>query len=91
MTLKKTSDLKLPILITLKLMELSKKHTIPTIMSSQKKRTQILLNYFNGLPVSQEKLDKLHKPAQKILENKDRDIEDKIKLLYNIETQFTFT
>jgi hypothetical protein len=36
-------------------------------------------------------LEKLHKPAQKIFENKDMDVEDKIELLYDIETQFTFT
>ncbi|MEE0024263.1 hypothetical protein [Methanobrevibacter sp.] len=30
-----------------------------------KKETQILLDYFSGVQVSQEKLDKLHKPAKK--------------------------
>lgn len=56
-----------------------------------KKETHILLDYFSGLQVSPGKLDKLHKPAQKILENKDMYVEDKIELLYDIETQFTFT
>lgn len=56
-----------------------------------KKETQILLNYFSGLSVGPKKLDKLHKPAKNILENKDMEIEDKIELLYDIETQFTFT
>ncbi len=72
-------------------MEPSKKHTILTTMSSQKKETQILLDYFIGLSVDPKKLDKLHKPDKNILENKDMDVEDKIGLLYDIETQFTFT
>jgi hypothetical protein len=71
-------------------MEPSKKHTIPTTMSSPKKETQILLDYFNRLSISPEQPDKLHKPAQKILENKDMNVEDKIELLYDIKTQFTF-
>lgn len=56
-----------------------------------KKETQILLQYYKGLPVNQEKLAKLHKPAKKILENKKLKDEDKLELLYDIETQFTFT
>ena len=60
-------------------------------MSSAKKKTQILLDYFNGLPISPEKLDKLHKPTQKILENKEMNVKEKIELLYDIKTQFTFT
>ncbi|WP_245988557.1 hypothetical protein [Methanobrevibacter gottschalkii] len=47
---------------------IKKSITIPTTMLSQKKITQILLNYFNGLHISQEKLDKLQKPTQRILE-----------------------
>jgi hypothetical protein len=56
-----------------------------------KKETQILLDYFNGVPVPQEKLDKLHKPAEKILKYKKMDTEDKLELLYDINTQFTYT
>lgn len=41
--------------------------------------------------LTKKKPDKLHKPAQKILENKDIAIEDKIELPYGIKTQFTFT
>ena len=55
-----------------------------------KKERQILLDYFNRLSVDPKKLDKLHKPAKNILENKDIDVEDKIELLYDFETQFTF-
>lgn len=35
-------------------------------------------------------LEKLHKSALRLLENKDVDDEDKLELLYGIETQFTF-
>lgn len=55
-----------------------------------KKETQILLDYFNKLPVDQETLNKLHKPAQKILKYKKMKIEDKIELLYDINTQFEY-
>ena len=56
-----------------------------------KKETRILVDYYEGRPVSPESLEKLHKPAQRILEKKDMNDEDKLELLYEIETQFTFT
>ena len=56
-----------------------------------KKETRILVDYYEGRPVSPESLEKLHKPAQRILEKKDMSDEDKLELLYGIETQFTFT
>lgn len=56
-----------------------------------KKETQILIDYYEGYPVDPETLEKLHKPAQRILNKKDMSDEDKLELLYNIETQFTFT
>ena len=56
-----------------------------------KKETKILVDYYEGRPVSPESLEKLHKPAQRILEKKDMSDEDKLELLYGIETQFTFT
>ena len=56
-----------------------------------KKETKILVDYYEGRPVSPESLEKLHKPAQRILEKKDMGDEDKLELLYGIETQFTFT
>ena len=91
MTLKKASDLKLTDFNHVAIDGTIKKAYNSNNNVITKKETQILLDYFNGLPVSQEKLDKLHKPAQKILKNKDMDVEDKIELLYDIETQFTFT
>ena len=56
-----------------------------------KKETQILVDYYERRPVSPKSLKKLHKPAKRILEKKDMDDEDKLELLYGIETQFTFT
>lgn len=35
-----------------------------------------------------ETLDKLHKPAQRIIDNKNMGDEDKLELLYDINTQF---
>ena len=52
-------------------MEPLKKHTIPTTTQSQKKETQLLVDYYEGHPVSPESLEKLHKPAKRILEKKD--------------------
>ena len=49
-----------------------------------KKETQILVDYYEGHPVSPESLEKLHKPAQRILEKKDMSDEDKLELLYGI-------
>ncbi len=56
-----------------------------------KKETQILLQYYKGLPIDSEELEKLHKPAKRILEYKKLSDDDKLELLYEIETQFTFT
>ena len=56
-----------------------------------KKETQILVDYYEGRPVAPESLEKLHKPAKRLLEKKGMDDEDKLELLYGIETQFTFT
>ena len=50
-----------------------------------------MVDYYERHPVSPESLEKLHKPAKRILEKKDMDDEDKLELLYGIETQFTFT
>nr|WP_296884128.1 hypothetical protein [uncultured Methanobrevibacter sp.] len=59
-------------------------------MSSLKKKLKhcLIISAASQLTL---KLEKLHKPAKNILENKDIDVEDKIELLYYIETQFTFT
>jgi transposase len=56
-----------------------------------KKETQILVDYYEGRPIDSKCLEKLHKPAQRLLEKKDMDDEDKLELLYGIKTQFTFT
>ena len=56
-----------------------------------KKETQILVDYYEGRAIDPESLEKLHKPVQRILEKKDMNDEDKLELLYGIETQFTFT
>ena len=56
-----------------------------------KKETQILVDYYEGRPIDPQCLEKLHKPAQRLLEKKDMNDEDKLELLYGIETQFTFT
>ena len=76
-------------LITLLLMEPSKKHTIPNNIIT-KKETQILVDYYEGRLIDSESIEKLHKPIQRLLEKKDMDDEDKLELLYGIETQFIF-
>ena len=55
------------------------------------KETQILIDFYEGRNISPETIEKLHKPAQRILEKKNIDVEDKLDLLYGIKTQFTFT
>ena len=86
MTLKKASDLKLTNFNHVAIDGTIKKAYNSNNNVITKKETQILLNYLNGLSTSQEELDKLHKPAQRILENGDISIEDKIELLYDIKT-----
>ena len=56
-----------------------------------KKETQILIDYYEGRPISPEILEELHKPAQRIYDNENMSVEDKLELLYSIKTQFTFT
>ena len=41
------------------------------------KKTQILVDYYEGRPIDFKSLEKLHKPAQKLLEKKNMDDEDK--------------
>ena len=77
MTLKKASDLKLTDFNHVAIDGTIKKAYNSNNNVITKKETPILLDYFSGLQVSQEKLDKLHKPAQKILENKDMDVKIK--------------
>ena len=49
-----------------------------------KKETQIFADYYEGRPIDPESLEKLHKPAQRLLEKKDMYDEDKLELLYGI-------
>ena len=49
-----------------------------------------MVDYYEGRSIDSESLEKLHKSAQKLLEKKDMDDEDKLEQLYEIETQFTF-
>ena len=91
MTLKKALDLKLTDFNHVAVDGTVKKAYNSNNNVITKKETQILLDYFSGLSVDLKKLEKLHKPAKNILENKDIIVEDKIELLYDIETQFTFT
>lgn len=55
------------------------------------KETEILARYFEGDSVSQEELDKLHKPAREILENEKINMQEKLYLLDEIKTQFTLS
>ena len=56
-----------------------------------KKETQILLQHYKGVEIEQKTLDKLHKPAKSLLENDKLSDNEKLEVLYDIETQFTFT
>lgn len=55
------------------------------------KETEILTRYLEGDRVSQDELDKLHKPAREILENKKISTQEKLYLLDDIKTQFTLS
>ena len=52
---------------------------------------QILLQYYKGVEIEEKILDKLHKPAKTLLKNNKLSDDDKLEVLYDIETQFTFT
>jgi hypothetical protein len=91
MTLKKASDLKLTDFNHVAIDGTIKKAYNSNNNTITKKETQILVDYYEGRPIDPESLEKLHKPAQRLLEKKDMDDEDKLELLYGIETQFTFT
>jgi len=56
-----------------------------------KKETNLLVKYYKGLSVDPEKLEKVNKPAQKILNDKEMSDDEKLELLYDIQTQFKFT
>jgi len=89
--MKKAFDKGLPNSIMLLLIESIKKAYNSNNNTITKKETQLLVDYYERRPVSPESLEKLHKPAKRILEKKDMNDEDKLELLYGIETQFTFT
>jgi len=50
-----------------------------------------LLQHYKGVEIEQKTLDKLHKPAKSLLENDKLSDNEKLEVLYDIETQFTFT
>ena len=56
-----------------------------------KKETNLLVQYYKGLEIDPKKLEKLNKPAQKILNDKEMSNDEKLELLYDIRTQFKFT
>ena len=55
-----------------------------------KKETNLLVKYYRGVEIDPKKLEKLNKPAQKIVENKKMSDDEKLELLYDIRTQFKF-
>lgn len=55
-----------------------------------KKEVKLLISHFSGFEMSEKDIKSLNKPATKILE-RDMDVEDKLELLYDIETQFTLS
>ena len=56
-----------------------------------KKETNLLVQFYKGLEVDLKKLEKLNKPAQKILNDKEMSNDEKLEILYDIRTQFKFT
>ena len=51
----------------------------------------MLVQFYKGLEVDLKKLEKLNKPAQKILNDKEMSNDEKLEILYDIRTQFKFT
>ena len=56
-----------------------------------KKETNLLVQFYKGLEVDLKKLEKLNKPAQKILNDEEMSNDEKLEILYDIRTQFKFT
>ena len=56
-----------------------------------KKETNLLVKYYQGIEIDPKNLEKLNKPAQKILDDKKMSDDEKLELLYDIRTQFKFT
>jgi len=72
-------------------MERLKKHLILNQNMITKKECKLLIKYYKGLSVKPKKLEKFNKPARKILDNEQMSDNEKLELLYDIETQFTLT
>ena len=53
-----------------------------------KKETNLLIKYYHGIEPDPKKLEKLNKPAQKILDDKEISDDEKLELSYDIKTQF---
>lgn len=56
-----------------------------------KKETSLLIQYYKGMDLDLDKIEELNRPAKKIFENDKMSVDDKLELLYDIETQFTLT
>ena len=48
-----------------------------------KKEANLLVKYYQGLDVDPQKLEKLNKPAQKILNDTEMSDNEKLELLYD--------
>ena len=57
----------------------------------RKKEANLLVKQYRGLGIDPQKLEKLNKPAQKILDDKEMSNYEKLELLCGIRTQFKFT
>ena len=55
-----------------------------------KKETNLLTKYYRGIEIDPKKLQKLNKPTQKILDDKEMSDNEKLELLYDIRTRFKF-
>ena len=91
MTLKKASDENLSEFNHVAIDGTIKKGYNANHNTISKKETNILINYYNGVKIEEEILDKLHKPAKNLIENTKLSDKEKLEKLYDIKTQFTLT
>lgn len=91
MTLKKASDENLSKFNHVAIDGTIKKGYNANHNTISKKETNILINYYNGVKIEEEILDKLHKPAKNLIENTKLSDKEKLEKLYDIKTQFTLT
>ena len=91
MTLKKASDENLSEFNHVAIDGTIKKGYNANHNTISKKETNILINYYNGVKIEEEILDKLHKPAKNLIKNTKLSDKEKLEKLYDIKTQFTLT